>query len=74
MDWSCITKFTYRIRKEKKIYLVDVNCFTPLADVHAFVLLMADTHLSMDRSIQNASAESESHQEPWKTLRGTSVI
>lgn len=47
---------------------MDVNCFTPLADFHAFVLFMTNTQLSMDWSIQNASAESESHQEPWKTL------
>lgn len=53
---------------------MDVNCFTPLADFHAFVLLMANTHLSMDWSIQNASAESESQQEPWKTLRGMIVV
>lgn len=59
IDWSRITKFTYSIRKEK-ICLVDVNCFTPLADFHAFVLFMANTHLSMDWRVQNASAESES--------------
>lgn len=47
---------------------MDVNCFTPSVDFHAFVLFMTNTQLSMDWSIQNASAESESYQEPWKTL------